>query len=226
MVSVATLAEHHGYYRWTLERDAASRFSGLWGQIGQSSLQRRDKETLTNVIWALASLERSFQVLEADAKRAERVANVGAPPVMAFLTGPLGTEALEHLLAAGLWMDLDDTLTAYRALADRLRLLLNGVRAGRVPLTQDEFAGELAALEARRLPELGNRPIREMADNLLHTSWHPVAADVNLSWVWSGEEGQRVVNFTMDGNLRESLFSVVGETVDQVVALVGRVTAS
>jgi hypothetical protein len=31
MVSVATLAEHYGQYRWTLERDSAGRFAGFWG---------------------------------------------------------------------------------------------------------------------------------------------------------------------------------------------------
>ena len=87
MVSVATLAEHHGWFRWTLERDSAARFSGLWSLIGALKLQDRDKETLTNVIWGLSSLERSFQVLEADAKRAERVVNDGAPAVVGLLTG-------------------------------------------------------------------------------------------------------------------------------------------
>ena len=76
---------------------------------------------LTNVIWGLSSLERSFQVLEADAKRAERVVNDGAPAVVGLLTGQYGTDSLTYLMATGLRMDLGDALTAYRTLADPRR---------------------------------------------------------------------------------------------------------
>lgn len=224
-VSVQTLARHYGHYRWVLERDSAGRFAGLWGQIGASSLQDGDKETLTNVIWALASLERASQVLEADAKRAEEVENAGAPAAMTLLSGPHGANSLQVLLATGLWMDLGEVLTAYRTLEDRLGHLLQAVRAGRVPLTKDEFAAQVAALEARRLPELGNQPIRELATNLLHHYWHPTTPGVNITLAWSGEDGGRKVNFTGQGDLRESLFTVVGETGDQVVSLVQRVAA-
>ena len=129
-------------------------------------------------------------------------------------------------MATGLWMDLGDVLTAYRTVADRLRLLLNGVRAGRVPLTPDEFAAETTALESRRLPELSGQPLREMADNLLHRSWHPTTSKVAFTWAWTTEpDGRQTVNFTEIGNLRESVFEVIGETVDQIVDLVRRLTA-
>ena len=222
-VSVATLALHYGQYRWTLERAAAMRFTGLWERIGASKFQERDKERLTAVIWALASLERAFQVLEADAKRAEEVENHGAPAVMTFLSGPYAG-SLHYLLGTGLWMDLGEVLTAYRALVDRLRRVLDAVRAGRLPLTEEEYAAELAALDGRRLPELGDRSIRKMVDNLLHEAWHPTTPGVAFDWAWSGDEGQRKVNFTDEGDLRESLFQLMSETVDQIVALVQRLT--
>ena len=224
MVSVATLAEHYGQYRWTLERDSAGRFAGLWGQIGASSLQDRDKGTLTNVIWALASLERAFQVLEADAKRAEKVVNVGAPAVMTFLSGPYAG-SLQYLLATGLWMDLGEVLAAYRTLQDRFGHLRRMVRGNAGPLTEQDFQAEKAALEARRLPELGTQPIRQLATNVLHHFWHPTTPGVEFAWAWTGKEGERTVNFTEHGDLRGSLFTVVGETVDQVVSLVQRLTA-
>jgi len=224
-VSVETLARHYGQYRWVLERDSASRFAGLWGRIGASGLQGRDKETLTNVIWALASLERALQVLEADAKRAEEVANEGAPAVMLMLSGSYGPKSLEYLLATSLWMDLGEVLTAYRTLQMRLGHLLQAVRGRRIPLTRPEFDAEVATLEVRRLPELGNRPIRELANNLLHQDWHPTTRGVAFAWAWSGKEGDRKVNFTEEGDLRESLFAVVGHTVDQIASLVQRVTA-
>lgn len=75
---------------------------------------------MTNVIWGLSSLEPSFQVLEADAKRAERVVNDGAPAVVGLLTGQYGSDSLNYLMATGLWMDLGDVLTACRTVADRL----------------------------------------------------------------------------------------------------------
>jgi hypothetical protein len=223
MVSVATLAEHYGQYRWTLERDSARRFAGLWAQISASSLQDRDKKTLTNVIWALASLERAFQVLESDAKRAEKVINEGAPAVMTFLSGPY-VGSLQYLLATGLWMDLGEVLAAYRTLQDRFGHLRRLVRrAG--PLTEQDFHAEKAALEARRLPELGTQPIRQLATNVLHHYWHPTTPGVEIAWAWTGKEGEQTVNFTETGDLRESLFTVIGETVDQVVSLVRRLTA-
>src|SRR6266568_6891756 len=98
-VSVETLARHYGQYRWVLERESAMRFAGLWSFIGASDLQDRDKETLTNIIWGLASLERSLQVLEADAVRAEEVVNEGTPAPNLMLSGPYGPKSLEYLLA-------------------------------------------------------------------------------------------------------------------------------
>lgn len=91
-------------------------------------------------------------------------------------------------------------------------------------MIEQELAAEVAALEVRRLPELSGRPIRRLADNLLHQDWHPTTPGVAFAWAWTGEAGERTVNFTEQGNLRKSLFSVVGDAVDQVVALVQRLT--
>lgn len=161
--------------------------------------------------------------MEADAKRAERIENQGAPAVLTFLSGPYGANSLGYLLATGLWMDLGEVLTAYRTLQDRFGHLRRMVRSAG-PLTEQDFQTEKAALDARRLPELGTQPIRQLAVNVLHHYWHPTTPGVAFAWAWTGKPGKRTVNFTEQGDLRESLFSVVGETVDQVVALVQRLT--
>lgn len=141
-------------------------------------------------------------------------------------TGHYGTDSLHYLMATGLWMDLGDVLTAYRTVADRLRLLLKGVRAGRVTLTPDELAAEMTALESRRLSELSGQPLREMADNLLHRSWRPTTSTVAFTWAWTtGQDGRQTINFIESGDLRESVFEVIGETVDQIVDLARRLTA-
>jgi hypothetical protein len=223
-VSVETLARHYRQYRWVLERESAMRFAGLWSFIGASDLQDGDKETLINIIWGLASLERSLQVLEADAARAEEVMNEGTPAPMLLLSGPYGPKSLEYLLATGLWMDLSEVLTAYRTLQMRLGHLRRSARGGRLPVTPQEIDSQISRLDARRLPELGRRPIRELANNLLHQDWHPTAPGVDFGWVWSGNEGERKVNFTEEGDLRESLFTVIEETVEQIRTLVVRLT--
>ena len=50
-------------------------------------------------------------------------------------------------------------------------------------------------------------------------------SQVDFAWAWNGEEGERTVNFTEQGDVRESLSTVVGEIVDQVVSLVQRLTS-
>lgn len=98
---------------------------------------------------------------------------------------------------------------------------------GGVPLTPEEFAAEMIALEGRRLPELSGQPLREMADNLLHRSWHPTTSNVAFTWAWTtGQDGRQTINFTESGDLRKSVFEVIGDAVDQIVDLVGRLTAS
>lgn len=117
-----------------------------------------------------------------------------------------------------------EVLTAYRTLQMRLDHLLQAVRGRRIPLTQPEFEAEVAALEARCLPELGNGPIRKLANNLLHQGWHPTTAGVAFAWAGSGNEGERKINFTEEGDLRESLFTRRGTNrgPDRLLRTAGR----
>jgi hypothetical protein len=91
MVSTQTLREHYGFWRWQVERASSSRLVGLWAKIGSASLDHAAKVSLANVAWALASFERSYDILGEDIVRAERARNEGVPTPIAVLSGPQAT---------------------------------------------------------------------------------------------------------------------------------------
>ena len=65
-VSFETIREYYGIWRWKIERQSSNRLAKLWTQIGSSSLDDAAKVSLANVAWALASFERSYDVLVED----------------------------------------------------------------------------------------------------------------------------------------------------------------
>jgi hypothetical protein len=85
-VSFETTREYYGIWRWKIERQSSNRLVKLWTQIGSSGLDDAAKVSLVNVAWALASFERSYDVLVEDIVQAERARNVGVPAVMKVLT--------------------------------------------------------------------------------------------------------------------------------------------
>jgi hypothetical protein len=142
MVSLATVRDHYGVWRWRIERDSSNRLVEAWAKIGASALPDDTTVRLANVAWAVAVFERAYDVLLADIVRAEQARNVGVPAVMALLTGPY-QDSLDYLLGMSLWMDLGDVLVAYRTIAERLKRLK---RLGETELTE-----EAAQLVTRRI---------------------------------------------------------------------------
>ncbi len=221
-VSVSTLQLHHGYYRWAIERESAFRFVRLWHRLGSSELIETDQITLTNVLWAIASMERSYRTLEINVDRAAMAHNEGVPPVMAFMSGPY-PKSLEYALGQSLWLDLADVLVWYRAFIDRLGHLKNAVRRGRIPLSRSELEQELSTADARAIREFGSKRVRDLADNLLHDSWHPTTPGTGFDLYWRQVEGRSVVAFTEEGDVMESLFTVVSEAIAQVESVINRI---
>src|SRR5215213_8437121 len=166
-VSVSTLKLRHGYYRWAIERESAYRFVRLWSRLGSSRLIETDKITLTNVLWAIAAMERSYRTLEINVDRASMARDGGVPPVMALMSGPY-PESLDYALGQSLWLGLADVLVWYRAVVDRLGHLKAAVRKARIPLSLPELGQELSTANARVISEFGGKRVCNLADNLLH----------------------------------------------------------
>ncbi len=217
-VSIETLQDHYQVWRWRLELESSQRFVELWKEIAASYLRGGEKSALVSVAWALASLERAYDILVADMVRAERVQNVGAPAVMVHLTGPY-ENSLGYLLAASLWMDLGEMVVWYRAIADRLGHLKGSARQGRVSVTEADISQQLDVLDARTLPALSNKPLRYLAKNILHFSWHPSrAGDLSIDLYWKGD-GPKTVDFA-EADLRGQLKALIEETIEQVSNLI------
>lgn len=222
-VSVSTLEHHHGIYRWVIERESAYRFVKLWSRLGSSELVEADKIILTNVLWAVASMERSYRALENNVKRAELARNEGVPPVMALMSGPYGHQSLDYALGQSLWLDLADVLVWYRAVVDRLRRLKTAVRKKRIPLSLPELEQELSTANVRVISEFGGKRVRDLADTLLHESWHPTTPDAGFDLYWREIDGRSVVAFTEEGDVMDSLFTVTKEAIEQVESLINRI---
>jgi hypothetical protein len=216
MVSVETIREYYGVWRWKIERQSSNRLVKLWAEIGSSSLDDAAKVSLVNVAWALASFERSYDVLVEDIVRAERAHNVGAAPVMHLLTGPY-PDSLDYLIGMSLWMDLGDVLVAYRTIMDRFGLLRNPARRKSPAWPEADVDRELATLEARGLPELSTDSMRKLARAILHLRWHPnKEPEPKLAFKlhWKGDD-LKTLDFT-EGDFRGRLNTLVEETLKQV----------
>ncbi|NMO57307.1 hypothetical protein HH310_39810 [Actinoplanes sp. TBRC 11911] len=137
-VSIAAAFQQYGFYRWKIERDPARRFEKYWAKVGACSRSDRTKVRLTEVLWALASFERSHEIMENNAIRVEDARNEGVPVMMALLSGSFGADSLDYHLALSLWMDLADVLGWYRSIRDRLGLK-GSARANEIPLSVAEI---------------------------------------------------------------------------------------
>jgi hypothetical protein len=214
MVSFQTTREYYGVWRWKIERQSSNRLVKLWAEIGSSSLDDAAKVSLVNVAWALASFERSYDVLVEDIVRGERARNVGVPAMMQVLTGPY-PDSLDYLIGMSLWMDLDDVLVAYRTIMDRFRLLKTPARRQSPPWPKADVDRELAILETRRLPELSADSMRELADAILHLRWHPNREPtLAFQLYWKGDD-PKTLDFA-EGDFRGRLNTLVEETLKQV----------
>jgi len=60
MVSLETVRDHYGVWRWRIERDSSNQLVKLWSDIDASGLPDDTKVRLANVAWALAAFERSY----------------------------------------------------------------------------------------------------------------------------------------------------------------------
>jgi hypothetical protein len=62
---------------------------------------------------------------------------------------------------------------------------------------------------------LSDQPLRDLAKNILHFSWHPTRArDLSIELYWKGET-RETVDFAQD-DFRSQLKSLVEETIEQV----------
>ena len=215
-VSLATVRDHYGVWRWRIERDSSNRLVKAWAEIDASGLADDTKVRLANVAWAIAAFERTYDVLLADIVRAEQARNVGVPAAMAHLTGPY-EHSLDYLLGMSLWMDLGDVLVAYRTIAKRLERLGEGriVRRSATPWSAGDVDREVRILQDRRLPDLSSKPVTILAGTILHDTWDPsVGLTVAFQLYWKGSDPQ-TLDFA-EGDFRDALATLVDETVKQV----------
>ncbi|HCT75316.1 MAG TPA: hypothetical protein DGG94_04305 [Micromonosporaceae bacterium] len=223
-VPVEDIEKHYGLHRWHIEKDPSNWFGRMSLAIAKSPLDRRDQVVLTNTCMAVASFARAHNALVANVRRFERALNEGVTPIEKFLTG--SSEAALHVLfLTSLWMDLSDTLVWYRSIADRLSHLRNGVRARRVFLTDDELNEVLDTLNVEVVAELSPSPLRDLANNLLHQSWHPSAQDVGLH-IFRRSTHPITIDFSEQGDTLESLGNLVEETRKRIETFVGEVVKS
>ena len=167
-----------------------------------------------NVAWALASFERSYDVLVEDIVRAETARNVRVPAVMKVLTGP-HPDSLDYLIGMSLWMDLGDVLVAYRTIMDRFGHLRTTARGKSPALPKADVDRELTTLEARRLPELSSDSMRDLAGAILHLTWHPnKEPTLTFQLYWKGYD-PKTLDFA-EGDLRGRLNTLVEETLKRV----------
>jgi hypothetical protein len=215
-VSLATVRDHYGVWRWRIERDSSNRLVKAWAKINAFRLADNTKVRLANVAWAVAAFERAYDMLLADIVRAEQARNVGVPAAMAHLTGPY-EHSLDYLLGMSLWMDLGDVLVAYRTIAKRLKRLKEGriVRRSATRWSDADVDREVRILQDRRLPDLSNEPVTILAGTILHDTWDPsVGLTAAFQLYWKGSKPQ-TLDFA-EGDFREALATLVDETVEQV----------
>jgi hypothetical protein len=217
MVSLKTVQEHYGIWRWRIEKDSSNELVKIWSDIDGSGLPDDTKVRLANVAWALGAFERSYDLLLADIVRAEKARNEGAPPLMKHLTGPY-EDSLDYLLGMGLWMDLGDVLVAYRTIAKRIdRGLKDGgvLRRSSTPWKLADVREQVEKMEARALPELGTDPVTIMANTILHRTWDPsVELTMAFKIYWKGSDPE-TLDFA-EGDVRGALSKLVDETVEQI----------
>ncbi len=213
-VSLQTVREHYGIWRWKIERESSNKIVKIWAEIAASSIDNGTKTELANVAWALASFEKAYDVLVEDIVRAEGARNTGVPPVMKFFTGPY-EDSLDYLIGMSLWMDLADVLVSYRTIVERFGHLKRPARRKKIPMIVTDIEREIQTLEARRLPELSTKPATALADTVLHETWHPSGAHtLNFELYWKGTE-PKTLDFT-NGDFRGSLDALVANTLKQV----------
>ena len=114
-------------------------------------------------------------------------------------------------------------LVWYRAFVDRLGHVRTAVRKGRITLSLPELEQELSTANARVIIEFGSERVRNLADTLLHNSWHPTTPDIAFPLYWRQIDGRSVVAFTEEGDVMESLFTVTKEAIAQVESLINRI---
>jgi hypothetical protein len=219
MVSLATVRDPYGVWRWRIERDSSNRLVEAWAKIGASALPDDTTVRLANVAWAVAAFERAYDVLLADIVRAEQARNVGVPAVMALLTGPY-QDSLDYLLGMSLWMDLGDVLVAYRTIAERLKRLKRlGERRIATLWSAADLDREVRALQDRKLPDLSSKPVTILANTILHDTWDPrVGLTVAFQLYWKGSD-PLTLDFA-EGDFLEALATLVDETVKRVIGFI------
>ena len=52
-VSLQTVREHYGIWRWKIERESSNKIVKIWAEIAASSIDNGTKTELANVAWAL-----------------------------------------------------------------------------------------------------------------------------------------------------------------------------
>jgi hypothetical protein len=213
-VSLATIRDDYEIWRWRVELDPSRAFVDLWAAIGASNHDQDTKVRLADVVWALSAFERAYNVLLADIVRVERWHNSGVPAAVDVLTGPY-QDSLNYLLVTSLWMDLGDVLVAYRTIVECFGFLKRSVKGGVVSLAKQDVERELGILRNRKLPPLSGKPVTELANAVLHATWHPARTPtLELPLYWKGSD-PRTLDFTEE-DLRTPLDTLVDETVNQV----------
>jgi hypothetical protein len=141
---------------------------------------------------------------------------------MIYLTGRY-QDSLEALLTTSIWIDVADVLIWYRTVGDRLEHLRRGARRRRIRMTIDEVDTELSILAARAIPELGEFPLGQLANNVLHHSWHPDRSRSELHIYIEGEE-KKSVRLVRGADIITKLGHVVEETRIQFEGILQRLT--
>ena len=216
-VSLATARRHHGLWQWRIERDSSQRFVSTWSRIAASDLEDVAKVRLTNVVWALAGFERSYDRLDENFYRLEQARLKGVPPVMEFLSGPFAA-SLESSLGASLWIDLGEVVTHFRVVVDRFGHLRRPARRKQLPASVSAVEAEVAWLKSLSLPALSAGPATRLDDNVLHEAWHPAGYTEALSFrVYFRASGS--ADLAQD-DLRGQLRDLVESTLRRVITFV------
>lgn len=211
-VTFEATRRHHAVWQWRVELESSQRFVGTWSKIAASSLDTSTQVRLANVAWGLAGFERSYDLLAENFHRADQARRDGMPAIMAFLSGP-HERSLEYLLGASLWLDLGEVIAHFRTVADRFSYLKGPARRDHLPADLAAVEVELLWLKSRALPALGEIPVTELANRVLHEAWHP-AGTVDLAFpLYFRESGS--VDLAED-DLRDQLRGFVETTLERV----------
>lgn len=216
-VSLATTRRHYGLWQWRIERDSSQRFVSTWSRIAASALEEDAQIRLTNVAWALAGFERSYDLLAENFYRLEQARLEGVPPVMNFLSGPFDT-SLESSFGASLWIDLGEVVTHFRTVVDRFGHLRRPARRKQLPASVSAIDAEMDWLKSLSLPALSGGPVTRLADNVLHEAWHPAGYKEGLSFpVYFRASGSADL---AEDDLRGQLRGLVESTLHRVTTFV------